>query len=72
MRELRRVLRLLLRRGVHLAIVAGADAESIDEQLRLRGRGEPGSLVFVTGAPNATGKQRAIRIWLRLPSSWMT
>jgi hypothetical protein len=31
-----------------------------------------GSLTFGIGAPNATGKQRAIRILLRLPSSWMT
>jgi hypothetical protein len=31
-----------------------------------------GSLWFAIGAPTATGKQRAIRILLRLPSSWIT
>ena len=31
-----------------------------------------GSLTFATGAPKATGKQRAIRILLRPPSSWIT
>lgn len=47
-RDLRRVLRLLLRRGVHLVIVTGMSAGQIDRQLRLRRRGEPGELVFLT------------------------
>jgi trehalose/maltose hydrolase-like predicted phosphorylase len=47
-RDLRRLLRLLLRRGVHLVIVTGTSAENVDRQLRLRRRGEAGELLFLT------------------------
>ena len=45
---LRALLRLLLRRGVHLVIVTGATAQDLDRQLRFRHRGEHGTLTLVT------------------------